>query len=693
MKIRDSAVIAALIILPTVVLAEDEPVGNDKEADEIVVVGRSIATSSARIEVERELLLDTAAALGDIPGASVNKNGLITGIAQYRGMYGDRVAVDIDQLGVISGGPNSMDTPLSYMSPMMTEDLVVSRGIASVSLAPEAIGGHISTSTSRGEFGGDSLKLSGMLGTRFLNNGEISTSVARLTLSDERHRLSAIAEFDDGNDIATPEGEIRPSGINRDRYDLSYAYADSDRHFLVYAGMLDTGNTGTPALPMDIVSVDTELFGAQFGVDVSSSFTIDGRFSYNDVDHVMDNHSLRQGPMPTMYRSNTASGSGAQFYLAGAFQQGAADLLIGIDGIAAQHESIITNPDNGLFQVDNFNAIERNLLGVFAEWTRSVDNGEVEVGLRYKRVDTDAAEVGVTGMMGMMAANVGLLAARFNSANRDLRWNTVDGVIKFRRSVSDTVEWSFEIGSKTRAPSYQELYLWLPLQATAGLADGRSYIGNLDLKEERSNEIVIGASAHKGRFAVSPQVFFKKIDNYIQGVPATNAVANMVSTIMTGKEPLQFVNVDAEIWGIDAAWKYELTENLFLDGVMSLARGRRTDIDDNLYRLSPYNASIGLTYRADAWSLKTEVAGHADQEHVSSYNGEIETPGYWLVNFGLTANPLSSLRVEARVDNLLDESYQDHVTGVNRAGGSDIPVGMRLFGAERTISVGMIYSF
>ena len=52
------------------------------------------------------------------------------------------VAVDVDNIGVISGGPNAMDTPLSYMSPMMTEELAVTRGIASVSLAPEAIGGN-----------------------------------------------------------------------------------------------------------------------------------------------------------------------------------------------------------------------------------------------------------------------------------------------------------------------------------------------------------------------------------------------------------------------------------------------------------------------------------------------------------------------------------------------------------------------
>ncbi len=126
---------------------------------------------------------------------------------------------------------------------------------------------------------------------------------------------------------------------------------------------------------------------------------------------------------------------------------------------------------------------------------------------------------------------------------------------------------------------------------------------------------------------------------------------------------------------------------------MTAIRGRRTDVSDDLYRLSPFNASVGLTYSGDSWAFKTELIHYADQKNVSTYNAETETPGYWLANLGLTWNPKSSLRTEARVDNVMNESYQDHVTGINRVAGSGIPVGQRLFGAERTLSVGLIYSF
>jgi len=292
-----------------------------------------------------------------------------------------------------------------------------------------------------------------------------------------------------------------------------------------------------------------------------------------------------------------------------------------------------------------------------------------------------------------MATNVQFLADAFNAANRDRSWNSLDAVFKYRYAFSDRKEWIFELGSKTRAPSYQELYLWLPLQATGGLADGRSYIGNLDLDQERSNEIVGGLTSSIGRVSLSPQVFFRKIDNYIQGIPATNMTANMVTTMMTGAPALQFSNVDAEIWGADIAWKIDLAEKWYVDGIASYSRGRRTDVSDNLYRLAPLNGSIGLAYVSESWSIKPEIVFYAKQDKVSAFNNEQATPGYELVNIAFDWSPLQSLRLEARIDNLLDETYQDHLVGINRAMGSDIAVGQRLYGAERTLSAGVIFSF
>jgi iron complex outermembrane receptor protein len=692
MKICQRAALTALILCPAVSLAQDNN-DDDKTADEIVVVGQALKFTSASVEVSREMLVDTAAVLKTIPGANVNSNGVITGIAQYRGMFGDRVAIDIDQLGIISGGPNAMDTPLSYMSPMITEELVVERGIVSVSKAPESIGGYVHTKLARGQFGDQSFGSSGTVGSRYSDNGNVTTTAARLTLADRRHRVSLVTELDSGDNIHTPVGEIRPSGLRRDRYDLSYGYHNGDTNLLLFAGQLQTSDAGTPALPMDIRYIRTDMAGLQISTSLSEATSLQGKFAWNDVEHAMDNYSLRVAPSPMQYRRNLAHGTGGQFEFSGLFGRESGDLRIGIDGIVANHDAVITNPNMGMFFVTNFNAVDRDVQGLFGEWRTEVERSSFEIGVRYKVVNTDAGIVGAAGMPAPMGTNVGLLADAFNSADRSLEWRSVDAVVKYHYAHSDNTVWMVELGSKTRAPSYQELYLWLPLESTGGLADGRTYIGDIGLSEERSNEIVIGVNHEFSKFSISPQIFFRKVGNYIQGIPSTNQLANGVSMMMTGAPALQFANVDAEIWGADLAWKLMINDQWFLDGIASFSRGKRGDISDNLYRLAPPSGSVGVTYATGSWSIRPELVAYARQDNVSAYNGEQVTPGFGLVNLAFAWHTPESWRLEARVDNVFDKTHQDHLAGNNRAMGSDIPVGTRLYGAEKTISAGVIFRF
>ena len=680
------AVLVLFLALPPFVSAEDsaDPI------DEIVVSGQSISSNTVVSDVGQKLIVDTATALSEIPGANVNSNGSISGIAQYRGMYGDRVAVSIDEHAIVSGGPNAMDAPLSYVSPMITESLVVGRGIASVSSAPESIGGHLETQLARGSFGGEEMSLSGFVGSRYYSNGDVTTTAGRLTVSNSSHRFSAIAALDDGQDIKTPAGEIRPSAVDRRRFDVSYAYTDGDSHLVVFAGRLDTRESGTPALPMDIRYIDTNLAGGHFLLSLTPVLSIEGHVSGNDVEHLMDNFALRQAPPAMRQRQNYATGSGTSAAVAAKFDLDASTLRIGIDGIFSDHDSTITNPNNRAFRVYNFAGVNRDLASVFGEWLVDRDVTELEFGIRLKRVETDAGDVAA---MGMMNPAVAMLADDFNNSNRDLSFNDVDAVAKYRYRTSDTVEWLVEVARKSRAPAYQELYLWLPLQATGGLADGRTYIGDLDLDSEVSNELNLGALSNLGPLTLSPQVFYKRVSDYIQGVPSTNAAANMVSMMMTGQPALQFSNVDAEIWGFDLAWSWPLSDRLTLDGTATYARGRRTDISDNLYRLAPLGGSIGLSYASESWQFDTRIIAYDSQRKVAGFNDEQESDGYEIVSAGLTWMPTPSFQLQARIDNLFDATYQDHLAGINRAGGSDVAVGTRLYGAERTIGAGVIFSF
>lgn len=690
--------LGALLSVP-VIAAPDSTLSRDEDEqqpiEEIVVSGRYLSSHDASIVVEQEFVVDVAEAFARLPGANRNQNGRLTGIAQYRGMFGDRVSVSIDGLGMIGGGPNAMDAPLSYVSPMITERLTLERGIPGIASAPESIGGHVNATIARGDFAnGERFEFSGMGGARYANNGDTASVAGRLTAANRAHRFSFVGQADRADDQETPVGRIVPSQLSRDRLDASYAYRDERTEFQVFAGSLDTEDTGTPALAMDIRYIESQLYGASFGRQLSPNLSLHARAGYNNVDHVMDNFSIRPSPDSAIqYRQNRAGGDGFVFALETGYAIGELSLTAGLDGRLASHDSFITNPNNAMFFIHNFNDVKRDVVSVFsAIGQESADSGW-EFGVRYVDVTTDAGEVSFGALMGTMGVNAGQLADAFNAADRNLSFGTIESVFKYSKQLTRDLAVNVDIGSKTRAPSYQELYLWLPLQATGGLADGRNYIGNLGLSAERSNEIALGIDWTGERLSISPQAYFRDISDYIQGVPATVMPANMLAMMMSGNGALQFENVDAEIYGLDLGWRYSLTERLSVEGSASYTRGRRTDVTDNLYRLPPLNASIALNLAGSAWSLRGEVIAYDRQDRVATFNDEQPTPGYCIVNASFSWMASRLLRIAVEASNLFDRGYQDHLAGVNRVRDVDIPQGERLWGAERTLSIGAVVTF
>jgi iron complex outermembrane receptor protein len=698
---KESAAIALLgaLLAAQAAAAPETPshqAGNEEPSiEEIVVSGRQLSLRDATIVVEQEFVVDVADALSRLPGASRNKNGRLTGIAQYRGMFGDRVAVSVDGLGLIGGGPNSMDPPLSYVSPMITGQMTLKRGIPGVATAPESIGGHVDAAIARGEFSqGERFEFGGMAGARYADNGDTTSLAGRLTAANRDHRFSLVGQADRADDLRTPAGRIVPSQLSRDRLDASYAYRDDRNEFQVFAGSLDTEDTGTPALAMDIRYIDSELYGMNFIRELSPRLSLHGKVGYNDVDHVMDNFSLRPEPAsPMQHRQNRALGDGVVFALHSDYSLDELTVMAGVDGRLESHDSLITNPNNAMFFIDNFNDVQRDVISVFAVVGQETADSGWEFGLRWVDVSTDAGEVSFGGLMDMMGMNAGQLAAAFNAADRNLSFGNLDAVFKYSHRISPALAVNLDIGTKTRAPSYQELYLWLPLQATGGLADGRNYIGNLALDAERSNEIVVGLDWSGDRFAISPQAYFRDVSDYIQGVPATVMPANMLATMMSGNGALQFDNVDAEIYGLDLGWRYSLTDRLGMEGNASYTRGRRTDVADNLYRLPPLNASFALTFVEGGLSLRGEVIAYDRQDRVSEYNGEQATAGYGLVNAAASWQLSRALRIDVEASNLFDNGYQDHLAGINRVRDVDLPPGERLWGAERTFTLGAVVTF
>lgn len=670
------------------------PIASFAEDIEVITVQaqQQQMVAESHIAIGNTINADSADWLASVPGANANKNGPVTGIAQYRGMYGDRVSVKIDGHNIIGSGPNAMDAPLSYVVPVMMESMTVYRGIAPVSAGIDTIGGAVDVQMKEADFGasGD-FEVSGLVQFGYRSNNNADSLSAIANIANEDHALLAYYSSYDGNDRTSGnDTRIFPTQFDKVQFGIDYRFQhDGGKTGFSYHNV-DTGDSGTPALAMDIEYIQADRF------DLSGDFkhdrwNFDWSLGFLSSDHGMANFHFRPNPNPARFRRTEAAADTVDFKFHAETQMGVGTLLVGVDGYLADHDAVLTNPNNSAFRIHNFNEVKDNRIGVFAQWSQPMGRHKLTTGARIKFNQSDAGEVSHF-MAGMMPA-VGALVNNFNTADRSDSETNFDIAATVTHMYSANTEFHVGAAVKQRAPSYQEKYLWFPLGITGGLADGRVYVGNLELDSETSYQLNLGMNYDSDNFHFSPNFFYQRVDDYIQGTPSTNPMVVMVATMMMGDDsPLQNNNVDAEIYGADLNWRYKLSDSWLLSGVATYIKAERRDIDDNLYRIAPPNANLRLSYYSENWQGDVSLTGYAKQDDVSASNRESETAGYGLLDVSFSYF-LDKITLQAGVNNMLDREYAHHLSGINRAIGSGIPPGAKIPGEGRNLFFKLQYQF
>ncbi len=705
---RQLTSLAVLASLSPWVLAQ-EPA----QIREILVVG---VQNSHTVVTDDTLVApaDTAQMLRKMPGANINKNGELTGIAQYRGMFGDRINVAVDGAQISGAGPNAMDAPLSYAPVALLESLTINRGIAPVSSAQETIGGYIQAKTYSGEFGSsDRFEFAGRtyFGTQSINDGVVASGF--FSLANQNHIVRAFVMNESADDLQFPGGSIVPSEYERERFDIGYGFRSGNHEFSIDIARNNTGDAGTAALPMDIVSIDSDLFRSRYSYS-GNSFNLTAEFFGSDNEHWMSNFHLRRPPQDNMMTSGAMRFR--QTYAASENQGFAVKIeqfadngtwRYGLDGHFTDHDAVVTNPNAGAFFLDNFNGAQRDILGLFVERELSIsDSIGLDAGVRFNSVSMDAGAIGANlnpmnmmmGMPVMMNNLAGNLANQFNNSQRSQTDNNVDWFARLSVEANNDLTWYAGAARKTRSASYQERYLWTPLESAGGMADGKTYIGKVDLAPEVAHEIELGFDLVGERFSLYPRFFYKDVSDFIQGTPSTNAPANQLALMMSSMgmgapDPLQFNNTDATFYGFDMEANYELSDQLTLRSIVNIVRGRRDDINDDLYRVSPDNIILALDYRANNWLASLESVTYADQNRIAVTNLEQTTDGYSIVNVSARVDLPIGAELRLGIENVLDEEYLDHLAAYNRAFNPDIPARARMPGLGRNVYGRLMWYF
>ena len=676
----------------------------------ISVTDRAIQNTETQKSASIET--DVATLMESIPGGGIHSNGAISGQTYYRGSFGTRMNVLIDDTRIESGGPNWMDPPLHYMPSSLVESFEVERGLDSVSNG-STLGTTVKVTPKSSQFSESNdfaLHSDLEVSAHSVDSGYNAGGV--VSISNNQHRIHISGSRDDGDDFHSGDGEIDGTQYERDSIGAGYGYQFGNHEISFDARYVSSKDTGTPSLPLDPNFFHTELYNAKYLGDISD-FAVELNVFHTDIEHQMNNFDSRPAPdfsslpLPPFMGTDRrivnvdADDSGAKLKLTRTISNG--EISFGVDGHNADHNATILDPDVPVFFVTNFNNAEEDHLGIFTEWKGSYSKATIELGVRYKQVKTDADEVDAqpanlpaASMMGTPPAAVRALRDRFNTADRSKTDHKLDLAAKLSYPLNDELSLVAGYARKTRTPTYIERYLWIPLNVNAGLGDGNNYIGNIELDPEWSNQFELGLDWANERAYFSPRAHYQRINNYIQGVAVeANAFNTPIIGVSGGANgdatPLQYANVEAEIYGFDTDWGYEINPQWTLSGQASYVRGKRRDVDDNLFHIAPPRISTALTRNFGNSSAtiegilvarQTKLSDELTDDPNNPNNNNDATPGYGLINIYADYAPvsISNLKLQAGVENLLDKQYTDHLNGFNRVAGNGVDLGERLPG-------------
>ena len=204
-------------------------------------------------------------------------------------------------------------------------------------------------------------------------------------------------------------------------------------------------------------------------------------------------------------------------------------------------------------------------------------------------------------------------------------------------------------------------------------------VPSTDLDPERTTTLEFGARRETAKLAYQSSVFFTLIDDRIQRFPTglTNADGDTIVT----KDNIG----DGEVYGLELSGSYRLADEWSVFGNLTLLDGEISNyptstpvaVDEPLTRQMPTTIQLGARWDDAAGKLWSEamLTWAADADDLSSSDMSDTTripaggtPGYAVIDLRAGYRHSDAWAFHMGIENLADEDYRIHGSGLNRPG-------------------------
>ena len=610
--------------------------------EEVIVtsspLGRSIQYQPAQAFNKEALQQKAAPSLGEIldgsPGVSARSFGSAPSRPVIRGLDGDRVLVlqNGERMGDLSG--TAVDHAVS-LDPLSMDRVEVIRGPASLLYGSSAIGGVVNM------FSNDMPRdwdrgPSGSLATHVATVNDMGAGLVRYQYGGDRFAATGRFIYRDGGDLRTPEGRLPDTAVNNMSYGTGIGY----RSGRFQTGLSFSGMDYTYGLPEEIndPNENVEIRMNRYNIQSVSTLELDRffelaelRLQFSDYQH--DEIETEINPDGTMdedleisFDQQTISSSlllrhrpVGSFEGAIGFSFNYSQLDVGGD------EALTPNAESYFLAAYLYEEISLNRFLTMKTGAR----------LEFKELFVKTNELFPD-------------AEQFEDRS-DLIFA---GAIGLNFSPNRNWESGIQLARAFRTPGVEEQYSDAP-----HLAAGSYDIGDPTL----DNEISLGTD-----------FFIRYSNNWVRSELSlfANRINNFINFSPTGEihEPsglpvFVYGSTDALLTGFEFQTDVAISEQLRVGVGFDYVRGIERSGDQNdLPFIPPFRTHLSAMYDSGSWWAGPRMRIATTQNRVAP--NEDPTDGYVLLGMDAGYRFGHGVSFTLRIDNLLNESYRDHLSRV-----------------------------
>ncbi|WP_444883074.1 TonB-dependent copper receptor [Microbulbifer sp. PSTR4-B] len=615
---------------------------------------------------------DGADYLKTIPGFSVVRKGGTSGDPLLRGMGGSRLGMLLDGESLMGGCPGRMDPPTAYIFPESLDEIEVIKGPQSVTHGPGNSAGVVLFNQQRERPSEPEWDMhASLLG----GSADRKDGLFDLAYKTPEFSLRGSATSASADDYKDGDGNRVHSGYERWSGKANLAWTPDDDNRLEFETAFSDAEAAYADRGVDGSKFARESYKAKYRRSNIGALlnTIEVQIYYNYVDHIMDNYSLRNpsgmaaNPVVMNLDSETI---GAKLSL----QLNPADnfeLTAGLDTWENRHRGRMSmNQTMVDYRQRNWNTdAEFSQLGIFSEasWQFAPDQRWI-AGARMD--DWEVRDLRETISLSMMSSVDNPTAGESRSEQLP------SGFIRYELALPSTSTSSATLyaglGYSERFPDYWEIF-------SREAADSYSA---LNIESEKTSQLDIGTIYRTEKLSASISAFASDVRDYLlvqndyqkaavmSGMGTMSSMGNAMDMGEPGDKRTAAVirNIQARTWGLELDASYQLNENWRTEFTVTSVRGANDTDNTTLAQLPPLETRLGLHYEQAQWSAGILWRAIASQDRVDIGKGNIigqdfgPTDSADVLSINAGWRPSQRLLFTAGVDNLLDETYAEHIS-------------------------------